>query len=203
MPYGDNCAVQTTIPGFKGAGIPNAPARRRVVRPPRNFSDVLGLYDLCRKYAQHENDLINQRAIWSITIQGFAFTASGLALTAFTGHAISAGKCELLIGCFAAACLLVALFAGLSIIAAQRAIAALKASWSEQAAKEPILNTLPKVIGVNRSSIFLGHSAPLAVQSVFLVFWGGLILFLAFSHAQTPCLPTFSVSVWPFHAWPG
>lgn len=153
-----------------------------------SFSE-LELYDSYRKYIIHEDDLVSQRATWSITIQGFAFAAASLVLKGFTGHTISPEKCEVLIRFLSLACALVALFSLLSILAAQNSIATLEKSWRTRILNEQFLNTLPKLAGAgSRFSVIVGHFAPLAIQLVFVVLWGLVFVATLLPIAWVPAL---------------
>jgi hypothetical protein len=45
-----------------------------------NPSDILAYYDRLRDYIQHEDDLINSRLTWSLTVHGFLFAIYGIIL---------------------------------------------------------------------------------------------------------------------------
>jgi len=45
---------------------------------PATFSDVLGYYERLRNYVQHEDNLLNSRLTWSLTVHGFLFAIFGV-----------------------------------------------------------------------------------------------------------------------------
>lgn len=51
-----------------------------IVPPLKEAGDVLGYYDRIRAYLEHEDDLINTRLTWSLTVHGFLFAIYGLLL---------------------------------------------------------------------------------------------------------------------------
>ena len=51
-----------------------------VIPPDQTTVDPLKLYDLFRGYLQHEDDLINSRLTWSLTVHGFLFASYGILL---------------------------------------------------------------------------------------------------------------------------
>jgi uncharacterized protein with PQ loop repeat len=53
------------------------------------ISDVLGYYDRIRDYIQHEDDLINSRLTWSLTVHGFLFTIYGILLDKISTHILA------------------------------------------------------------------------------------------------------------------
>jgi uncharacterized membrane protein len=50
-----------------------------VIAPVENL-DILGLYRIFRDYLQHEDNLINSRLTWSLTVHGFLFACYGILL---------------------------------------------------------------------------------------------------------------------------
>jgi len=46
--------------------------------------DVIGYYDRVRDYVKHEDDLINSRLTWSLTIHGFLFAIYGILMVKIT-----------------------------------------------------------------------------------------------------------------------
>jgi hypothetical protein len=50
-----------------------------VIAPVKNL-DILGLYRIFRDYLQHEDNLINSRLTWSLTVHGFLFACYGILL---------------------------------------------------------------------------------------------------------------------------
>lgn len=51
-----------------------------VQAPVESASDIFAYYDRLREYVQHEDELINSRLTWSLTIHGFLFAIYGLLL---------------------------------------------------------------------------------------------------------------------------
>src|SRR5437763_1604980 len=47
---------------------------------PQERADTRDLYRIFRSYIAHEDDLINQRQTWNLTIQGFLFAAYAFSL---------------------------------------------------------------------------------------------------------------------------
>src|SRR3954452_6090771 len=45
-----------------------------------NLDSGLKVYDLFRRYIEHENHLVNQRLTWLLTIHGFLYATCGLVL---------------------------------------------------------------------------------------------------------------------------
>jgi hypothetical protein len=45
--------------------------------PGQTLSDLLGYYERMRGYVEHEDELINSRLTWSLTVHGFLFAAFG------------------------------------------------------------------------------------------------------------------------------
>ncbi len=59
--------------------IPLSDCRFSVIEDgPAKFSDVLSYYDRLKSYAQHEDDLLNSRLNWSLTVHGFLFAIFGV-----------------------------------------------------------------------------------------------------------------------------
>ncbi len=51
-----------------------------VIQPDQTTFDPLKLYDLFRGYLEHEDNLINSRLTWSLTVHGFLFASYGILL---------------------------------------------------------------------------------------------------------------------------
>jgi hypothetical protein len=51
-----------------------------VIEPDPTAFDPLKLYDIFRRYLEHEDNLINSRLTWSLTIHGFLFASYGILL---------------------------------------------------------------------------------------------------------------------------
>src|SRR5262249_54976573 len=48
--------------------------------------DAIALYGVYRGYLEHEDELINRRLSWNLTLQGFLFAAYGVTLQAITNQ---------------------------------------------------------------------------------------------------------------------
>jgi hypothetical protein len=143
----------------------------------------ISMYTVFRQYLVHEDDLINQRTTWSITIQGFIIVAFGLSFQnrlnlniANAAQIQSITKFDreygMLILALATLGLGVSLICLVSVRAGQIAIRGLIKIWGQWHNAHPRSPGYPPLSGGGEYwATRLGHAAPIVLQSFFVLFW--------------------------------
>lgn len=139
------------------------------------------MFRLLREYLVHEDDLINQRTKWLITIQSFLIATFGFSVQKLL-EVIAKGDVPLSAGvraryfCF----LLILVFVGLatsyvsraSVKAAVTAMDSLGEHWRKNRDKYPGPEWLPGLIGGGSlETHFKGTRMPLWLPNVFFILW--------------------------------
>jgi hypothetical protein len=97
------------------------------------------VFNLIRTYIQHEDDLINQRTVWFLTLNSFLFATLGLLSTATDDQTIFSEREIRLFVCMIGSVGIAACFTTfLSVRAAYTAIKALKSLWVDKYEPEAI-----------------------------------------------------------------
>jgi hypothetical protein len=128
--------------------------------------DLAEHFQLFRDYVKHEDELINRRLTWLLTVQGFLFAAYGIANQIYAGSNSKNGSetlamrnfAERLGSVFASVGLVVGALAFLGVLAAQFSVWSLEKQWKNipkpnaaEAASLPGLtgagNIMAKVLG--------------------------------------------------------
>lgn len=166
---------------------------------PDEHEHANNLYTAHRDYIVHEDDLVNQRTTWAITIESFVIAIFGLAyqkkmegLLAFFGldedkksFSVEVMKTFdhvfdqflIMIAVFG---LIVAMISGVAVYAAQRAIKVLGEHWEAECSTTPLCGRFPPLTGGgNKLSTRLGHTFPLILPIFFVAFWLFTIIFIA------------------------
>jgi hypothetical protein len=139
------------------------------------------VYDQFRKYLTHEDDLVNQRTTWAITIQSFSLAAVGWIFPALTANMnaknyLAAMHSVHLIQFFCTLGVGVCIISACGIFAAQTAIRGLEANWTNVVARSPYSEYFPMLAGGgSRHALWMGHSVPLALPIFLMVLW--MVLF--------------------------
>ena len=146
------------------------------------------VYELFRSHVVHEDDLIDQRTTWAVTIQGFAIAALGFSV----GSSGTNPKHQLtaLIITIATIGIGVALISYVSVRAAQLAIRGICEEW-EWRKRDRHLDlrdeALPPFIGGGKAhATVLGHAMPLTLQTFFIAFWIVVIFYALFAAPEAP-----------------
>lgn len=153
------------------------------------------LFEAHRGYIVHEDELVNQRTTWSITIQAFAIAIFGLTfqkkievVTAFYGLsdkpiAITAQTAEKLLDQFdqfmvmvSAFGLAVAAISGVAVYAAQRSIQIVEGRWRAECSGNHACRHFPPMTGGGSgASTALGHVFPLLLPVFLILFWSFVV----------------------------
>ncbi len=165
-----------------------------------SLEELGAFYDRLRSYTQHQDDLINQRLTWYLTLQGFMFTAFVLSLQkqidviSGTGRDLSmnrTGSSLILLGfgvILALTSVAISLTVRRSITAAVEALSCLRHTWESlihdyggiehsytpEGRKyiKPLLGRLPFLHGGgNDSNIARGPHSALAITRYILIAW--------------------------------
>ena len=120
------------------------------------FMEVKELYSIYRDYVKHEDELINRRLSWNLTLQGFLFAAYGVSFQVLAGPPNDAGLKQHMhyLPCvFSAVGLAVAILVLMSIMAAQDSIDGLRTAWHEPSRHidEALREALPGLTGAGQS----------------------------------------------------
>jgi len=120
-----------------------------------HLKDAIALYNVYRDYVKHEDELINRRLSWNLTLQGFLFAAYGVTfqlLNSQSGDADLKRHLHYLPAVFPIVGGLVATLSLLSIVAAQDSINGLRVEWRNPSAHiEPdIMEMLPELTGAGQ-----------------------------------------------------
>jgi len=151
------------------------------------LEDAVRIYDLYRDYVKHEDELINRRLSWNLTLQGFLFATYGVSFQVLGN---SAASDELKRHIKLLACALpviggsVAILALLSILAAQASIDELKIRWAYPAGhiREDVLEMLPGLTGAGRRFANRWGKIPqVGIPCVMIAAWI-FLLWIAASH---------------------
>ncbi len=138
-------------------------------------------YRLFRDYIQHEDDLINNRLLWNINVQGFLFATFGLAVQRIYEAAQPAPAPVLLhaiITILPVFGISVSTLSLVSVRAAEEAIQSLRGHWEKILVNYPEAKPyLPGIIGGGLdSSHKSGLRAPFVVPIVFMAAWFFLLV---------------------------
>jgi hypothetical protein len=148
---------------------------------------VVRRYELYREYLKHEDNLINYRLTWNITIQGFLFAACGFFFKPADGPAPSGGAASAIptyvlvipvTGFFISAAAI------LGIVAAQRAIRRLEDCWLclpavYANARNAELPALPPLAGGGApNSVFFGSLISWLVPAIICAAWFSIFIFM-------------------------
>lgn len=156
------------------------------------------MYKAYRDYIVHEDDLVNQRTTWSVTIEAFVIGIFGLTyqkkmegLITFFGlddkrTGFSINKMKEVVDVFDEFLIIIAVFgigialiSGVAVYAAQHAIQKLGERWEDQCSKLHLCNEFPPLTGGgNRLATYLGHTFPLVLPGFFIVFWALAIVWV-------------------------
>lgn len=157
----------------------------------------LRVYEMYRAYIVHEDDVVNQRTTWSITIQFFTIATLGFSYqkrmeivsnfcinhiqTPFVHDFLTRfDRFMMILAVFGCA---VSFISGLSAYAAQRAIKSIRASWKATSSKHTEYQIFPALTGGgDRQAHILGHLWALVLPIFFVVFWIGTISYLWLMH---------------------
>jgi hypothetical protein len=148
---------------------------------------VVRRYELYREYLKHEDNLINYRLTWNITIQGFLFAACGFFFKPTDGQEHSVGASlpiptYVLVIPVTGFCISAAAILG--IVAAQRAIGSLEDQWSCLPAaytngQNTELPPLPPLAGGGApNSLFFGTVISWLVPVIICVAWVAIFIFM-------------------------
>jgi hypothetical protein len=142
-------------------------------------------YDIYRKYRLAEQNLLNNRLTWNLTIQGFLFATYGLSSQKQLSPAAVVHLTYLVefipwIGLVSSAALL------LSVVGAMLVLLELNEKWKKLENDNEYKNEcnkdwrhLPNPAGAGVSPAFwLGLLPPLAIPTLSLISWGGLLWIL-------------------------
>jgi len=115
-----------------------------------NFENVVKIFNLYRDYVKHEDELINRRMSWNLTLQGFLFAAYGVTvqvLSKATEHMIIAVLVLLYV--IPALGAVVAFLGWRGVKAAQTAIEGLckRWEWVAQRFDGELVALLPEMVG--------------------------------------------------------
>src|SRR5215831_731060 len=95
--------------------------------------DAIALYGAYRGYLEHEDELINRRLSWNLTLQGFLFAAYGVTLQAITNKSPNhdlTKHLSILLYLFPLLGGAVSTLSYMAIYAAQKAIDQLREDWN-------------------------------------------------------------------------
>lgn len=114
--------------------------------------DIDKFYDTYRERISHEDNLINQRTIWFVTLQAFLFTSISLLAGEFTGY-----QFEFLVTCYGLIGMVISFTTFMSVRAAQMANETIKKLWKELLAEHgPSFHPPIAGGGQNRGICFRG-----------------------------------------------
>jgi hypothetical protein len=175
-------------------------AAEREAAASRDCSDehANNVYRAYRDYIVHEDDLVNQRTTWSITIQAFVIAIFGLtyqkkmeSIVSFYGLddkttnytlellnklVIQFDQFLLIIAIFG---LVVASISGAAVYAAQRAIRFVSLKWTSECSGKQVFSQFPSLTGGgNAFSTRLGHVFPLVLPLFLVGFWLFVVLYI-------------------------
>jgi hypothetical protein len=136
-------------------------------RPTQTFEEVI------RGMIRHENELLNSRMSWLLTLEGFLFAALGFAWE--KDHTRCLALLLSLVG------MLVALSAGVMLHCSNRAVARLHDEWCERRKKEANYAG-PGVVGFWAGNLFLRLFQPARVYPPLLAAAWLIILFVHIGH---------------------
>jgi hypothetical protein len=142
------------------------------------------VYDQFRKYLTHEDDLVNQRTTWAITIQSFSLAAVGWVFSALTAdmnarNYYRAIQAVHLIQFFCALGIGVSIISAGGIAAAQTAIRRLEMNWGCVVARSPYKAYFPMLAGGgSRRALWMGHAMPLALPVFLVLLWILLLTYI-------------------------
>jgi hypothetical protein len=140
----------------------------------------VSIYTIFRQYLIHEDDLVNQRTTWSLTIQAFIIVAFGVAFQnrmSIAHGQRSEHEYAFLIFALAILGLGVSLICLISVRAAQIAIQGLSEKW-DQWGKTHLGSSdyYPPLTGGGKYwATRLGHALPIVLQGFFVGFWIAVI----------------------------
>jgi hypothetical protein len=141
------------------------------------FADAAQLYGVYRDYVKHEDELINRRLSWNLTLQGFLFAAYGVSVQVLSNPNSTAQLRQHLkpLPCvFPAVGGLVAVLVLLSVMAAQASIEGLKVQWRGIASQieDGVLEMLPGLTGAGqRFANKWGKMPQAGIPAVITVAW--------------------------------
>jgi hypothetical protein len=151
-------------------------ARKLLVETPE-ISDPVELYGVYREYVKHEDELINRRQSWNLTLQGFLFAAYGVILQVATNPKSDPSVIvhfKQLVYVFPALGALVGIQVLVSIYAAQAAIGGLKKQWKTISRRINCSSRelFPELTGGSRRSAnMLGKIPQLGIPGVIFIAW--------------------------------
>ena len=163
------------------------------------YEHAHNVYKAYRDYIVHEDDLVNQRTTWSITIQSFVIAIFGLTYQKKMEGIITfyglddknialpiqsmrdlAWQFDLFLLGIAFFGLAVASISGAAVYAAQRAIRFVSTGWASVRSGAELYAQFPSLTGGgNAASTTLGHFFPLALPVFLASFWLSVILYVA------------------------
>ncbi len=144
------------------------------------LTDAKQIYDLYRDYVKHEDELINRRLSWNLTLQGFLFAAYGVSfqvLSNTTADPAIRVHLRLLPCVFAVVGCLVATLVLMSILAAQSSIDGLKIRWRSPSShiEDNVLEMLPELTGAGQHfANYWGKLSQVGIPNVIIIAWVGL-----------------------------
>ena len=173
----------------------------RLMQSGRASAYDLRLYEIFRKYVEHEDDLINNRVGWFIQLHSFLIASYGIIVASLIGTFFPQGKPSVppLLTQGVACLFLVAVqivgiassrSAGQSIAAATIAIAKLRKTWDDHCVKNPHTVDLPRLTGGGEeASVKTGLRLPSRLPRTIELLWifstiVPLVFFIASSWAS-------------------
>jgi hypothetical protein len=143
-------------------------------KPRYGLTEAKQIYDLYRDYVKHEDELINRRLSWNLTLQGFLFAAYGVSF-----QIVGSKPYLRLLPCvFPVVGGLVAFLVLMSILAAQEAIRGLETHWLKplNSIEADVKEMLPELTGGSQKfAKFWGWVPQVYIPGVIMAAWVALL----------------------------
>lgn len=158
-------------------------------------------YQIYRRYVEHEDELINQRLLWGVNIQGFLFATYGLCIQKLAAGGASQPEpfsatwlLRWLVVLLPVLGICISVVSMSGVLAAWQALDALYSRWKRIDAEYQItrglpLSPLPELRGGGALKAHgLGLVAPLVFPLLFAVAWAVVVVFslMYFFHSPKP-----------------